>query len=334
MQSGRALDVMKLKYYISTIMLSAAFSLPAASVHTAGGTVSFADSVPMAGKIEITFAPCMANELFTFSEVKLNGTVVNRTVSDNIGPFGLAGGGWSGGNHLNSNMRSARTENVRVFADGRQLDIDAETMASCDSMVVEVTNTLLMPADTAIFATEHIRYTVCGNSIEVDARHTFHNAATVTVDRYYGMQSMFIDETEMLTPGGAYGRWTPIAEVNRFTKASAPHFTTFVEHSPAGYQAAWLNPATGIGDRHLVEAGDVVFIGNSWTKSYHKTIGGKPLKAGDTTHWHGVYSWFETPFADNCRQEPGTFAYIGRLGSRPALFTVNPDGTTIITLIP
>lgn len=324
---------MKLKYYISIIMLSAAFSLPAASVHTAGGTVSFADSVPMAGKIEITFAPCMANELFTFSEVKLNGTVVNRTVSDNIGPFGLTGGGWSGGNHLNSNMRSARTENVRVFADGRQLDIDAETMASCDSMVVEVTNTLLMPADTAIFATEHIRYTVCGNSIEVNARHTFHNAVTVTVDRYYGMQSMFDGETEMLTPGGSYGVWTPVASVNRFDKASAPGFCTFVEHSPVGYQACWMDPATGIGDRRMVDGADWVFIGNSWTKSYHKLIGGKTVAPGDTTLWRGVYTWFKEPVSDGCRGTlAGQYAFAGNIGGQSIIFYINKFGKT--TIIP
>ena len=316
------------------MLLPAAFGLSAAVVTTGNGTLSYREHTPWSGEIAIDFAPCMANELFTFSSVALDSVVVNKTSSDNIGPFGLVGGGWSGGNHLNGGMRSARTDSIEVSLDGVPLDLSVPLQSKGSVLTVRVFNTLLMPADTVPFALETMTYRVSGNSIEVTGEHRFVAPHPVAVDRYYGMQSMFIDETEMLTPGGAYGRWTPIAEVNRFTKASAPHFTTFVEHSPAGYQAAWLNPATGIGDRHLVEAGDLVFIGNSWTKSYHKTIGGKPLKAGDTTHWHGVYSWFETPFADNCRREPGTFAYIGRLGSRPALFTVNPDGTTIITLIP
>lgn len=325
---------MTLRPILSTILLSAALWLPAATVITGGGQVSFAETEPLAGDIDIVFSPCMANRLFTFSSVTLDGKVVNRTESDNIGPFGLVGGGWSGGNHLNKDMRSARTTAVKVSADGRELDINRPDTTSCRVLTVEVDNLLLMPADTVPFANEHVRYTVCGNSIEVEADHKFLCPEPVTVDRYYGMQSMFIGETEILTPGGQYGSWTPVAEVDRFTKGTAPGFTLFVEHSPDGYQAAWLDPETGLGDRHMVDDGDVVFIGNSWSKSYHKTIGGKAVKNGDSTRWHGVYSWFATPFADNCRKHSGPFSYIGALGGKRVLFTAAADGTTTQTILP
>ena len=86
------------------------------------------------------------------------------------------------------------------------------------------------------FATETMTYIVAGNSIDVTGEHAFSCTTPQTIDRYYGMQSMFIGETEVLTPGGKYSTWTPIASVDRFTHMSAPNFNTFIEHSANGYQ--------------------------------------------------------------------------------------------------
>ena len=301
------------------------FSLSAAVVTTGNGKISFQEQVPTVGCVSITFNKCMANDLFTFSKVMLDSVLVNRTESDNIGPFGLETG-WTGGNHLNHQQPSARTDSVTVWADGSLLSPDRPRTVVCRQLRVSVTNTLLLPADTVPFAVERIDYLVSGNSIEVTAHHRCVAPQAVLVDRYYGMQSMFIDETEMLTPGGAYAQWTPIDSVSEFSHVSAPCFCTFVEHSARGYQACWLDPTFGLGNRHLVDADDVVFIGHSWGKSYHKTIGRKTLHPGDTTSWHGVYSWFRTPLVDRCRKKAGRFSYLGWLGGKAMVFTTDSKG--------
>ncbi len=308
---------MNLRALLSASIIAAALSASAATLVSGGGRLCYSDSVAGAGQVTIEFAPCMANELFTFSRVDLNGKTVNATSSDNIGPFGVAGG-WSGGNHLNDGRRSAETLSVSVaaFPGARIVDPGVADTLSCDYMVVEVRNRLVLPDGISPFADETIRYTVAGNSIDVAASHTFLNEAPVLVDRYYGMQSMFAGETEILTPGGPYVPWTPIAAVDRFPKADQRGFCLFVEHSPAGYQACWLDPAPGtLGDRALVDDSDWVFIGNSYTKAYHKTIGGKTLRKGDTTRWHGIYSWFDRPLADT----PARFAYQAFLAGVPVV---------------
>lgn len=162
-----------------------------------------------------------------------------------------------------------------------------------------------------------------GNSIQVDMSHRFKNAVPYVVDRYYGMQSMMIDETELLTPHGKYSRWTPIGEVDEFTKADYPDFSLFIEHSKACYQAAYMT-REGLGDRHMVEPGDIVFIGNSWSKCYHKLMGGAEVKDGDTARWKGVYTWFVKPELDTVGSD-GVFAYTGFYDGRRALFYTNPD---------
>ena len=312
---------MSLRSVISALAVSAALSAFSATLVSGGGRICYSDTVSDAGKLRIEFAPCMANELFTFHRVYLNGTIVNATSSDNIGPFGITGG-WCGGNHLNDGRRSAETVAVSVAAFPGAVIVDPEVAdtLTCDYMVVEVHNRLVLPDGVSPFADETIRYTVAGNSIDVAASHTFTCEQPVFVDRYYGMQSMFFDEYEFLTPGGLYAPWTPLAEVNRFAKSAQNGFCLFVEHSPAGYQASWLDPAPGtLGDRSLVDDDDWVFIGNSYTKAYHKTIGGKAVRKGDTTRWHGIYSWFDRPLVDT----PHSFAYRAFYGGVPAVMDFN-----------
>ena len=61
---------------------------------------------------------------------------------------------------------------------------------------------------------------------------------------------------------------------------------------------------------------DVVFIGNSFTKSYHKLIADRLRVAGDEDSWHGVYTWFSKPLYD----EGGALAFLGAVSARRALF--------------
>ena len=302
-------------------------------VTVGNGRLWFRDSTEV-GEIQIEFTRCMANKLYTFSNVIFNGNKVNHTDSDNIGPFGLGPLGWTGGNHLNDGIRSARTDSVTAYADGVPLDLSvAADTKPCKVLTVRVVNTLFMPADTVTeFAKETVVYTVAGNSIDVVAEHEFVCPQPVNVNRYYGMQSMFIGETEYLTPGGQYRVWTSRDEVSQFKKAGAPNFDLIVEHSPEGYQSMWMDPTPGLlGDRALVPDNDVVFIGNSWSKSYHKVIGSHDVTPGMKTRWHGVYSWFDEPVHDGCRGDvPGAFIFKGNIGGVPMVFYNNGvDHTTV-----
>ena len=116
-------------------------------------------------------------------------------------------------------------------------------------------------------------------------------------------------------PNGAYGEWTPVGAVDRFTRQSAPKFRQFVERTPVCYAALCLC-SDGLGDRRCVDGDDVVFIGNSWSKSYHKLIGNRIVEKGETARWKGIYTWFASPVADS----HGKFEYEGCFDGREAVF--------------
>lgn len=264
---------------------------PNATVTTDGGKLKYTSKTPE-GTFRADFDRCMANKLFTFSNISLDGKTLNHTDSDNIGPFGFKSGGWSGGNHLNNGKRSATTDIIKAYADGKPIQLNQNAEIPCSTLTVKVVNTLFLPESDEKFAIETVTYTVSDNNIDVVAKHDIVCEEPQLIDRYYGMQSMFVDEKEILTPGGEYEQWTPVKDVDRFSKASAPHFTTFYECSPTGCQATWLDPYVGLGNRDMVDDNDWVFIGNSYGKSYHKTIGNRYLKKNDYLCWHGVYSWY------------------------------------------
>ncbi|MCS3185075.1 hypothetical protein NXU83_26620 [Bacteroides thetaiotaomicron] len=53
----------------------------------------------------------------------------------------------------------------------------------------------------------------------------------MTVQMYYGMQSMFDKETHTLTANGKYVDWTVQKDVSTFTKKEYPSFRRFIEKS-------------------------------------------------------------------------------------------------------
>ncbi len=310
-----------LKSALSTLVLSPAFIFPAkATVHVALAGELLRIESPLEGRhtISYEFSRCMANHLYTFSRVLVDTTVVNEATSDNIGPFLIDGAGWTGGNHLlASGKPSAYTDSISIYVDNRRITSDFSGEAQC--VTVCVGNTLLNPSDSSQkFCTESVTYTICGNSIQVSATHHYLNRQPLAVARYYGMQSMMVGETEILTPGGEYSRWTPVDSVDRFTRKSAPRFRQFIEKSNVCYAAAFLTDA-GLGDHHLISDDDVVFIGNSWSKSYHKLIGDRIVKHGETTHWEGIYTWFLSPLVS----DPDNFSYIGYFNGRQVVFRHN-----------
>lgn len=323
---------MKKSYLFLSLALSV---LPlagsAATVTLKNGDISYTESTPW-GDIAIDFARCMANKLYTFSSVSLDGKELNHTDSDNIGPFLIDKKGWAGGNHTNDGRLSAETVDVSISVDGNILACD--TTVTGKVLTVEVVNNLRHPVDDSPLDIERMVYIVSGNSIEVFASHRFLNDEPETIERYYGMQSMFIKETETLAPGTQFGIWTSYPVTNtgneiKVVKSTAPAFSTFVEHSANGYQASHMT-RDGIGDRSWVADDDIVFIGNSWSKSYHKTIGMHPVKAGDSFGWHGIYTWFREPVSDRSRRGDEacpTFDYGAYIAGEPYIFHLAPDGS-------
>lgn len=300
------------------------------SVYPAVVTVTFKEST-LQGDVEFVFQKCMANKLFTFYNVSLNGKLVNSSqYSDNIGPFATPNG-WMGGNHDYNGAASARTDSYNVYIDGELVRRDV-TNRPCDVMTIEVVNSLYTTSN-VLFATEYMTYIVSGNTIEVKARHEFKMNSLVNI--YYGMQSMMIAETQILTPGSKFKTWSPAAsgrqEIN-VPKKGSENFCTFIEKSTNGYQAAYMT-REGIGDRSLVKDDDWVFLdycyGGTDGKCYHKIIGNHNVKAGDVTEWHGYYTWFNAPTIDNCKNASQTldFEYIGYINCDETKFHLNPDGT-------
>ncbi len=318
------------------LLLGAATADAAKIVCSPAGMITYTETTEW-GDISIIFKKCMANNLYTFYSVKLNNQIVNTAeYSDNIGPF-LVNGFWMGGNHNNTQTQkpTANTLFVSYSVDGEQISPRMTVTGSV--LTIDVENEILY-ADGKKFATEYMSYVVSGNSIEVYGEHVYEHPTPMVIDRYYGMQSMFNGETEILTPGGNSPLWQKLVVANsghevQFTKASAPEFCTFVEHSANGYQASYMVKEE-LGNRDWIDSdNDVVFIGNSWSKCYHKIIGGHTVKAGDRSSWHGIYSWFDEPVTDNCRNasDDNVFEYGAYINGEPVVMHLNSDGSMLET---
>jgi len=302
-------------------------SISASTVTWRNLRLSIVTEMPEGYTVSYQFSKCMANDLFTFSQVLMDDIIVNSATSDNIGPF-LLSGGWTGGNHLmpDNTTHSAETTSIQVVVDGDTLNANATLNAQ--KVVINVSNNIYNPSkDAELFCIEKIKYTVVGNSIQVEAQHLFCNPSPMVVSRYYGMQSMAIGETAILTPeGGAYNTWTPIGSIDRFTKISAPKFHQFIEKMPTCYQASYMLPE-GLGTHYLIQDNDVVFIGNSYGKSYHKLMGNATVTNGETTTWKGIYTWFKTPITD---EVDGTFSYRGYKDGNEVVFSSSPPNEDVI----
>ena len=310
-----------------------------------GGDLYISAKLDERTDITYWFRRCMFNELYTFYRVGITrnrtalpttqpeaepAVLLNSTYSDNIGPFAIPGCGWCGGNHKyrERTARTARSEGYTLLADGNR--IEGDTTLWANRVTVEAENVILDPTrpyrnaaggeelrDT--LCRESVTYTVRRNNIEVTASHRFCNAAPVTIAIYYGMQSMFEGETHVLTPGGAYTDWTEVAKASTFTKQEHPLFRRYVEKNRQGYQSTWLLP-DGLGDHALLDGQDDIFIYAPYGKSYHKLIGNKRMENGDKTCWRGVYTWFETPIADDA----DLLCYEGSVGDiRPCSSTAS-----------
>ena len=140
-----------------------------------GDTIRINSVLQNSHEIKYEFSNCMANNLYTFSKVEIDSSVVNWAISDNIGPFLVKGKGWTGGNHLlPDGRRSAKTVSVEAFADGKRMNDDV--CISARKIDIFVVNHLLNPGNTEqLLCVENVHYIICGNSIQVDVCHEFLN---------------------------------------------------------------------------------------------------------------------------------------------------------------
>lgn len=304
------------------------------TIKKAGEDVYVSSRIDDYHEISYWFKKCMANDLFTFYRVSVTSdstgtTVVNEAYSDNIGPFEVRGGGWCGGNHLFTDGKTptAETFSIKLYADGKS--ISSDTLLNTQTVRLEVKNRIFNPLSarqtgnetsfTDTLCIESIIYTIRGNSIQVDLSHDYINRIPVMITKYYGMQSMFKGENQLLTPLGEYTFWTDIQRTDRFKKQDFPLFNRFIEKGDSYFQSSFLLHR-GLGIHDELPEDDVIFIGNSWTKCYHKLIGNAVRTTGHRDSWSGVYTWIATPLLDT----GSAFAYDGFIDGKRALFFSNP----------
>lgn len=284
------------------------------------------------------FKKCMYNELFTFYTVGsapnqrtslLDPTtepkvVYNQTSSDNIGPFGIESYCWVGGNHsyreLNKN-RTAKNLSWKVLGDGSELK--SGDIKQVKSLVIEVENELYDPQYDINAFYDHVlikekyQYIVENNSIRVNGEHTF--SRDISSVCYYGMQSMFLNETGMLTPASKFSTWQTYTSNNSpvyINKTEDPEFRHFVERrSSEAFQTTYLLN-TGIGTHEKLDYTKNIFIANSWTKHYHVQMYNSSVKEGETTNWSGVYTWTLRPLVDDEKM----FCHTGMIDGRHAVY--------------
>lgn len=297
------------------------------------------------------FKNCMSNSLFTFYRVgyrAVNSTAssavgitsdrniiwLNRTESDNIGPVGIDGyADFVGGNHswrmADSKGAKGRGEYTSVktaSCDGVFISIDGQTLPTGSyiqgkSVKVEVFNTLYDPLVEPLryasvlsspLISEQVEYLIVGNSIDVKLTHVY--AKDIKVRRYYGMQSMFVDETRLFTPDGKYSLGIYPSDNLSFSKGQYPLFNRFIEFNSNGWcQSSWLELA-GLGQHSEIGNSSIIFTRGTG-KSYHVLLNGSNVAANTTYRWHGVYTWAKPLVNDD-----SIMVYTGYIDGREALY--------------
>lgn len=297
------------------------------------------------------FRKCMANNLYTFYRVGYQTTdrnypvipsntsvftMINSTASDNIGPLNMRYGyegnsGWVGGNHHYPNETATTLYNTavnvsfQIFADNKEITTEGE-IGFANSIVILVNNTIFDPSfppeegATSLstkLCDELVRYTICRNTIEVALTHKYVETTTNRINTYYGMQSMFNNESKLITPNGYYTNWTNTStSMSSFTKGDYPNFNRFIEYSASNndFQSTYLYPI-GIGNHRYIDNSDIIFKHTS-DKSYHSLIDALSNIGGICNSWSGSYTFFHTPIVN----DENVFAYWGTVNGKLTMF--------------
>lgn len=283
------------------------------------------------------FKKCLANNLYTFSRIGVRTTergyadtdmtgvttINNGYGSDNIGPLAFRDGGFVGGNHVwhndyTLNVKTAKTDSYTILVDNKT--IAAGEKRFCENVRISVVNTLYDPSETPVegqeiltnpASTETVVYVIEGNSIMVSVNE--HIITSNIPNLYYGMQSMFVDETYVMTPRGLYADWASSENGMEFNKGDYPLFNRFIEKSSNAHQASWLIPNKA-GDHHILKNSDIIFS-RSANKCYHRIVSNydytEPVPGLSIT-WTGVYSFFKTAIMDDSNAFIYKATYLGK----------------------
>jgi hypothetical protein len=266
----------------------------------------------------ILFKKCMFNELMTFYSVGLAcnrdtdvaknpdrpvDVMLNIAHSDNIGPVAIVDGGWIGGNHSYLEAGRFKTAICRAYefyADGKRLKDGDEMYA--EKIEVRVHNQLYDPLNpkldtdgavvalTEVLIEEQVNYSVEMGNIFVEVSHTYKNDRSRVIRRYYGMQSMFVDETHVTT--GHHGFESAIGDMS-IGLSKVSYQGRFVEYNQENntFQSSYLLPDVGLGNGAGVMSGGVLYT-RAYGKSYHHLLESYPMRSGSTVNWAGLYTWF------------------------------------------
>lgn len=279
------------------------------------------------------FRKCMANNLYTFYEVytvpnnspyptqnvENIGNLLNRATSDNIGPIQVPseGGGslFVGGNHTTTScgniVLTAKTDSFKILIDGIEVSLyDGYSNKVC----IFVSNTIYDPTSPIMNSSgciigfssplciENVTYNIENGSIGVNVTHDFKNTAPKDIIRYYGMQSMFVNETSVMTPLGEWADFTKFwddadnQEIT-FSKEDYPDFDTFIERNSYGFQASYLMP-NGLGNHDKITPSEFIFRRSS-SKLYHHLVENYSYPPDSIHSWSGAYIWFVEPYINN-----------------------------------
>jgi len=266
----------------------------------------------------ILFKKCMFNELMTFYSVGLarNQDIdvavnpdrsmdvkLNTAYSDNIGPVSIVDGGWIGGNHSYleaGRLKTAICRAYEFYADGNRLKDGDEMYAK--KIEVRVHNQLYDPltpkldkdgsvvALTDVLIEEQVNYSIEMGNIFVQVSHTYKNDRSRMIRRYYGMQSMFADETHVMISHNGFESVLGGKSVELLEGSCLGRFVEYNRENST-FQSSYLLPDVGLGDRTGVMNGNVLYT-RAYGKSYHHLQESYPMRSGNTVKWAGLYTWF------------------------------------------
>lgn len=294
------------------------------------------------------FEKCLANDLFTFNQcgyrsvtrtypvAGVDGLVVlSSAYSDSIGPIATYGGGWQGGNHLKDDMKTARTDSYSILIDGRP--IVSNSTGTCDSIVISVQNTFFDAASTPIdgvlvdvLCWEYETYSIEKNNIEVGVSLKFNNSSR-NIAAYYGMQSVFSNETHLLTPNGEKSSWYDVSSgAFNFSKEDFPHFNRFIEKNGNGALSVYLIPIS-LGKHEDIGDSDFIFKRET-AKDYHNLIASPNLSPSGNKccQWKGTYTYMSGIEVD----ANNVVAYFGTIEGKDALFIATTGAYTGFIPVP
>lgn len=269
----------------------------------------------------IHFKYCMNNNIMTFTNVGLaqntdiypntnfnrDITMLNNPGSDNIGPFnvqrdesiGNGVGGFTGGNHCynevygENEIHTAISDNYIFYLDDNKIENGFKGYGNTVKVLTENTifDTRVAPLENETILNsplikEMVSYTLSNTQIEVCATHRFLKDATVS---YYGQQSVFQNESHVITPLGAYPVWTEVTNLSNFIKKDYPNFKAVSLKSNNGYENDILINC-GLGTRYMLDETSVIFTYSS-NKTYTQLLNHNNIKQDDIIYWSGIYNW-------------------------------------------